>query len=50
MGETDDQADAVLARMRGELTAPTETFAALMTREQSAAGAEQSASTRAGAP
>jgi CPA2 family monovalent cation:H+ antiporter-2 len=50
MGETDDQADAVLARMRGELTAPTETFAALMTREQSSAGAEQSASTRAGAP
>ena len=50
LGETDDEADAVLARMRGELTAPTETFDALMTREQATRNVDASASTRAGAP
>ena len=49
LGETDDEADVVLARMRGELTAPTETFDALMTREQSTQNVDASASTRAGA-
>lgn len=49
LGETDGQADAVLTRMRGEATAPTETFDVLMTREQSGAKSDGSASTPASA-
>ena len=48
LGESDDEADVVLARMRGELTAPTETFDALLPREQAGAG-EPSAETPTGA-
>ena len=48
LGESDDEADAVLARMRGELTAPTETFDALMTREQAASADDGKASAAAG--
>jgi CPA2 family monovalent cation:H+ antiporter-2 len=33
IGRTDDDADRLLAQMRGEVTAPTETFSALATRE-----------------
>jgi K+:H+ antiporter len=49
LGETDGQADAVLTRMRGEATAPTETFDVLMTREQSGNKSDGNASTAAGA-
>lgn len=52
LGETDDLADAVLATLRGELTAPTETFETLATREDGAPGHHDrgSAESRAGAP
>jgi hypothetical protein len=33
IGRSDDDADRLLAEMRGEVTAPTETFSALATRE-----------------
>ena len=52
LGETDDLADAVLATLRGELTAPTETFDTLAMREDGAPVHRDrgSAESRAGAP
>jgi len=52
LGETDDLADAVLATLRGELTAPTETFETLVTRDDGVPGHSDrgSAESRAGAP
>ncbi|HET7375023.1 MAG TPA: cation:proton antiporter [Gemmatimonadaceae bacterium] len=52
LGQTDDLADAVLATMRGELTAPTETFETLAAREDAAPGHldRGTAESRAGAP
>ncbi|HEU4787252.1 MAG TPA: cation:proton antiporter [Gemmatimonadaceae bacterium] len=52
LGQTDDLADAVLATMRGELTAPTETFETLAAREDGAPGHRDrgTAESRAGAP
>ena len=52
LGQSDDMADAVLATLRGELTAPTETFETLATREDVAPGHRDrgSAESRAGAP
>ena len=47
LGESDDEADIVLARMRGELTRPTETFDTLMVPREQAATGGQSAETRA---
>ena len=37
LGRSDDDADAILDAMRGRRTAPTETFAAMRTREIEAA-------------